>query len=317
MFNIPLVTPALGHIFKFLYDLTHNFGMTIILFTLITRAAMLPLSIKQQKSSLKMVRIKPKMDAIQKKYKNNKDKLNQAMQDLYKEEGYNPLSGCLPSLLPLVILFGLFRVIYMPLTYALNLSEDVISKAGEIVTGILEKPVGNMEQIQIITNINNRAFVEMDGFDKIRTFAENFKIFNLPLTGTPSISNPSLWWILPILCGVTAFLSGFISQKMNPAMKMNDQPGMGGMGKMMMYGMPLFSVWIAFTVPAGIGFYWLISNLVMILQTVLMNYWHNPNKIIAQMEAEEAARPPKKKVKKQEKEQLSEARKQALSDFDE
>lgn len=325
--DIPIITPALGFVMRLCFNIVKNYGFAIILFTVIVRLLMAPLSIKQQKGTLKMVRLKPKIDALNKKYSNNKEKLNQEMMALYQKEHYNPMSGCLPSLIQLPILFGLIGVIYKPLKYILNIPQDVISQILS-TAGLAENNV--YSEINVIEQFvnNNGIFGDIatqypDAYEKIVGFSGSFKFLGLDLLGvTNPLSEQGSWasmlWLIPILSGAFAFLSSFLSQKMN-VMSANGENPMGGGMKMMLYIMPLFSAWIAFTVPAGVGFYWVCSNLVMIAQMLILNKIYNPKKLLAQIEAEEASKPKSKRgIEKMEKEKKIQIEsKKDMSDFDE
>lgn len=131
-----LGTP-LGWILSFFYNLAQNYGLALILFTLFTRLILLPLSIKQQKGLVKMAMFRPKMEEIQKKYAKNPTKMNEELSNLYAREGYNPLSGCLPTLIQFPILFGLIDVIYNPLTHLLKMNKEVIQTAITITNTVL------------------------------------------------------------------------------------------------------------------------------------------------------------------------------------
>ncbi|MCI5802015.1 MAG: YidC/Oxa1 family membrane protein insertase, partial [Oscillospiraceae bacterium] len=129
----------LGWIMWFCYLVVRNYGIALILFTLLTKLMLLPFAVKQQKSTIKMAIFKPKMDAIQKAYGNNKEKLNEELMKLYEKEGYNPMSGCMPMLIQFPILFGLIDVVYKPLTHILRLSSAEITIATDAAKGLMEK----------------------------------------------------------------------------------------------------------------------------------------------------------------------------------
>ena len=131
----------LGLIMRLLYNILHSYGWSLILFTLLVRLVLVPLSIKQQKSSAKMAAIQPQMQEIQKMYAKNQTKMNEELQKLYQREKYNPAGGCLPMLITLLVLFGLIDVIYNPMQHILGISADVITQATEIMKGSRLQPV--------------------------------------------------------------------------------------------------------------------------------------------------------------------------------
>ena len=126
----------LGFIMWLCYLVVRNYAVALLLFTIITKLALFPLSLKQQKSMVKMKLFQPKVEELQKKYAKNKEKLNEETMKLYQEEGYNPMSGCLPSLIQFPLLFGMIDVVYRPLTHIAHLSKDLINQAMEIVTSL-------------------------------------------------------------------------------------------------------------------------------------------------------------------------------------
>ena len=132
LFNTIICYP-LGAVIKFFFNFTQNYALLLVLFTIVVRFCLFPLAIKQQKSSAEMLRMKPKMDKLQKKYAKDKTKLQEEMSKLYAEEGYNPLSGCLPLLIQMPILYGLYQVVYYPLTYIMWFSNDKVNKIADIL----------------------------------------------------------------------------------------------------------------------------------------------------------------------------------------
>lgn len=211
------------------------------------------------------------------------------------------MKGCLPMLIQFVILFGIIDVVYKPLTHILHLSKDVITKAAEIIGG----NAGAMnQQLKIVDAIQQdpSKFSELgqNVIDKVNSLDLNFLGLNLG-----SVPNwTSILIIIPILAGIFSFLQMFVSMKMNP---MGETPGAGSM-KMMMFVMPIFSVWITFSVPVGVGIYWILTYVVGIGQVLLLNKLYNPKELreqaIAEMEERQKARKKpvvKKEIKKDEK----------------
>ena len=269
----------LGWIMWLLYTVIPNYGICLILFTVMVRAILFPLSIKQQKSSAKMSVFQPKMTEIQKKYANNKEKQQEEMMKLYQDHGYNPMSGCLPLLIQFPILFGIIDVVYNPLKHILRIPSDVITQLSDIMSQHVAQFNSYQAELQIVSAIQNPdtagwfSSVGAEYVDKIANF--DYSLFGLNLGIVPEISLN--WMILvPILSGVTSFLVSLVSMKTNPSMNANQQSGC--MMKGMMYGMPLFSVWIAFTVPVGVGIYWIISNVLAGAQSIILNKMYSPSR---------------------------------------
>ena len=118
---------AFGLLLNFIYSFVSNYGLSIILFTILTKVILFPLSLKQQKSMVKMQQVQPKLKEIQEKYKSDQQRQSEETMKLYKEHGVNPMGGCLPLLIQLPILFALYRVMYQPLTYMLGKTAEEIA----------------------------------------------------------------------------------------------------------------------------------------------------------------------------------------------
>lgn len=294
----------LGFVMLGCYMITgNNYALAIVLFTLVTKLALLPLSIKQQKEQAKMNLFQPKLANIQKKYGNNREKYNQEVQKLYDEEGYNPMSGCLPSLIQFPILFGVIDVVYKPIYHILRVSNTVINEMIEAASAAGHEIASSSyySQIELMKAVKAtpEAFSAFDGdiVSKIQNF--NMNLFGLDLSVVPQFSltyeGSFNWYILiPIICGVFQLVQSIFSMRMNGT---QEQSG-GGMMKGMMYLMPLFSAYICFIVPAGVGFYWSVSAILALLQTVFLHIFYNPKKMAAQIQAELDAQKEAKRQKR-------------------
>ncbi len=303
----------IGQLMRWLYAFIPNYGVAIILFTIVLKIVLFPLAMRQQKGSMAMVRLKPYQDELMKKYGSNKQKYNEELQKLYQREGYNPMSSCLPTLIQMPLIFMMYTIVRRPLTFMANWS----------LTEIWQTAVREFG----ITTTDKGATI-LDGFAKgVNITAENFNRYESQILSrlkNPPINTrflgldlslvPKEVWktaafmilIIPILSGVTSFLMSWLSQKKNPAQQAAGDAG--GSMKMMLYIMPLFSLYIAFIVPAGLGLYWLTSNALGIAQLFLLNKIYDPKK-------EEAAAYAKIEAQKRlEKEKKSEsARKKQMA----
>ncbi len=294
----------LGWIMWACYKLISNYGVALIFFTIITRLLLVPTAIKQQKSTVRLRMIQPKVNELQKKYANNRNKLNEELTALYAQENYNPASGCLPMLIQLPILFGLIDVIYKPLTHILRLPADVIKAASDIVSqaGQTTGMATHSMQISVIGAVkqNPSAFSQLgaDVVEKITSLDLSF--LGLNLTERPTLAF-NLMIIIPILSGVTSLAISLVSMKTSG---MGDNAAGAATGKSMMYMMPLLSLWFTMQVPAGVGFYWIISNLLMLAQTLLLNRFYNPAEIAAKYEEEERERKERERQEKIEAKRL-------------
>ncbi len=291
----------LGFIMMGVYMVSGNsYALALSLFTIVTKIALLPLSIKQQKEQAKMAVFQPKLQAIQKKYGNNKERYNEEVQKLYTEEGYNPMSGCLPSLIQFPILFGVIDVVYKPLYHILRMSNSAIQELVEMAKAAGQTFSGDYyAQIQLIDLVKNKReiFEGVDAavLDKIAEFDMN--LFGLNLGVKPEFAltyeGGFNWYLLiPLACVVFQFAQTIFMQKSNP-----QQQGAGAMN-IMLYMMPLMSAYIAFIVPAGVGFYWALSAVVQMIQTIAFHFFLNPKKMAAQMEAELEAEKEEKRQKR-------------------
>ena len=299
-----IIATPLGWIMSAMYSVIENYGIVLILFTVLVKVLMFPLSVKQQKASAKMAVFQPKIQEIQKKYEKNKAKQQEEIMKFSEAHGYNPMSGCLPMLLPFILLFGFIDVIYRPLKYILHISTDTIDKMAEILKNAGATVTAGRADLSIITHIANYKDALLEGgidsgiVDSVLNF--DYSLFGLDLSAVPT------WafnWLLlvPILSGVTAFLSSMVSMKMNPAT--SEQAGAGSL-KVMMYIMPLFSVWICFSFPVGVGIYWIISNLLSALQSVILYKIYSPERFKKELEEKMQAEAEKKKEERAQRKKM-------------
>ena len=323
---INIIAMPLGFIMKLIYGWVGNYGIAIILFTLFTKLILLPVSYKQQKNSARLQLINPKLKKLQEKYKDKPEKMQLEQTKLYQEENINPYSSCLTSFIPLILLWGVLAVVYKPMSYIMDYKEDVINEAKSIVISIDDDPAeaektisrnGMRQELLIMEKVlqNPEKFIaviedgkvtvkDKDGNDieqkltaidaqfvpKVQEFAKTFVIGSTNLSETPNI-NPTknstvFLFLIPILSGLTQLAltvyMQYMQKKRNPGM-----PSMGALN-LMLYFMPLFSVWLAFTVPAGVGFYWLCSSAFSFIQSVALYAWFNDARVERIGEAERA-----------------------------
>lgn len=300
----------LGWIMWAIYHIVPIYGLALIIFTLLTKALLVPLMVKQQKSMAKQQAFQPRMTEIQNKYKNNKEKMNEEMMKLYEEEGYNPMSGCLPMLIQFPILFGLIDVIYNPLKHILRLSTDLIDQAMEIVNSLGAATAASYtREITVINAVqsNPDAFGALgaDVVQKIQSL--NFNFLGIDLTQVPTFVFNALL-IIPILSGATSLLIGLQSMRQQKRMANGQKaPGSGMMNGMMLM-MPVMSLVIAFQVPAGVGLYWIMSNVFSMGQTMWLNKKYNPKEMAEKAAAEaEARREENRRLKAEAKAKLRES----------
>ncbi len=278
------------------YNLTDSYIIAIILLTVIIRCALLPASISQQKNSAKQVRLTAKVNKIKQKYAGNQRKIQEETQALYQREGFGAANmGCMPLLIQMIVMIGLYGVIYTPLTAVLQFSNttidgmktvmaDVVKAAGKNSSRMIEIPLlkeaANYKEELLAENV-----LTEQSFAEVTDFLERFKFLGLDLSLTPDKSNPDALWLIPILAFATAMLSSIFmymkQRKQNPEMAKN--PSMGCMTFMS----PFMSLVFTFMFPAGVGFYWIVSNVLSFIQQVVLTYFYSPKKVIAQQMVDE------------------------------
>lgn len=273
IFGILIVRPF-GLALTALYNVIGSYGLAVIIFALIVKLVLLPFAYKGKKSMLKMNKVQKQLAELQKKYANNRVKLNEEMQKLYDREGVSPMSGCLPSFLPLPIMMGLYYAVVKPMTFMMGLSSSDINMLAAKVG--IEVTAQNSFTVQPqIAQACNQFFDAAGNLDPAiaslsenianNLFPINFHFFGLNLADKPTFTF-SVLLLIPILSGATAFLSSYIMQKMQGA---NASAANSSM-KTMLYLMPLMSVWFGFQFPAAIGIYWIFNNVISCVQEVVM-----------------------------------------------
>lgn len=279
---------------RLFYSLTGSYGVALILFTLVIKLIMLPFQMKSKKSMIRMNRMSGKMQELQKKYANNQAKYAEEMQKLYAEEGVSPMSGCLWSFLPLPILLALYSIIRQPIVYFMNFGGraaglEVVEKARELIEGAGMELTANAayEQIEISTiiNANFPEFIaEHPGW-----FHVNYGFLGLDLTAMPwnAVKSFQPKWavigliLIPILAGASQLLMSAVTMKQQP----QQEGAAASSTKTMMYMMPLFSVYIAFMMPAALGVYWIAQSVFSLIQEIILGRFYNKK-----LEEEENAR---------------------------
>lgn len=274
LFNI--INIPLGWVLEFLARLFGgNFAASVFVFTLLANVALIPLSIKSQKSSVQQTRIKPKLDELKKRYGDDKQKYSEAMQQLYGEENVSMSGGCLPMILRLVLMMSIYWLIMSPLSYLLHVDSATISEAAKQ----LDIAANGRSELQIIEAVRNGTLNIPEIADKLGNL--NFNLFGLNLTQTPKFSfdifhDAQLIWVMPIIAFLaqmlTSALSMMMQKKINP-----DAPNMAGM----MLTMPLISLFIGFSLPGGVTFYWACSSLIGGLIQLAVQQFYGPHKMLS------------------------------------
>ena len=289
-----------GYLLNFFYELTSNYGIAIIIFSVLLRLILIPITIKQQTTMKKSAKMQEKMKEIQTKYKNNPEKLNQETIELYKTEKMSPFSGCFSAILQLLIILSVFWLVSQPLTYMKKVDKQVIADYKTKITEENEGQKATYPEIQIISkieseyqeinkeleneNVENREELESkkENFEKMRI---NMEFLGLDLSKVPTQNLGDFRvYVIPVLYVITSFVSikittmaqkkankkkDVIVQNENNSDEMLDS--MQQMNNSMLYMTPIMSISIAAIAPLGLALYWLISNILMIVERLIIN----------------------------------------------
>ena len=281
-----------GYLLEFLYNLINNYGLAIILFTIIIKLLLLPLSIKQQRTMKKSAKLQEKMKTIQFKYKNDPEKMNKEVMELYKNEKMSPFSGCLTAIIQFLLLLSIFYLVRSPLTYMEKLSKYDINK---YVTQLQEEGKISSSvypEIDVIREYNwlKEKNPEDSNIDKVNL---QMNLFGLDLSKVPQQNMADYTvYIIPVLYILSSFISirmttamqqkqqeekkeniidGETGKELVPEEESNEMDAVMQTNKMMSWMMPIMSISIAFVAPLGLALYWLMSNILMILERLVLN----------------------------------------------
>ncbi|MFR1972243.1 MAG: YidC/Oxa1 family membrane protein insertase [Clostridia bacterium] len=281
-----------GYLLNFLYNLFNNYGIAIIVFTILLRIILIPITVSQQKSMKKNAKVQEKMKEIQKKYKNNPEKLNQETIELYKREKVSPFSGCLSSIIQIILIISVFWLVSKPLTYMKKVDSNKVNEYIEQIK-TEEGKTSAYPEIQVIQTKSaedSEVAINMDflGLDLSKVPNQNLKDITV--------------YIIPVLYVITSFVSIKMTNNMQDKAKEkkkadkekkaaenkeNDEEkaliseeeakseeameAMQDMTKSMNYMIPIMSITIAFIAPLGLALYWLVSNIAMIIERIIIN----------------------------------------------
>ncbi|MGN0519211.1 MAG: YidC/Oxa1 family membrane protein insertase [Candidatus Fimenecus sp.] len=282
-----------GWVISLFYALTGNYLLSIFCLTVIVRLCLLPSAISQQKGMAKQARLQPKLRRIQKKYEGNQQKIQEETQALYQREGTSAMtSGCLPTLIQLPIMIGLFQVNYHPFSMVLRLPTDVVTALKAAAEPLVSAAQNNSYRMELyalehFSEIDKASIAGLteEMIAKVELFIERFSLFGLDLSVTPDYKNPSIYWIVPIVSGLIALGMSLYSQyrqkKTNPEMGKNPM-----MGCMTLY-MPAMQIFFAFLFPVSVGIYTIMSSGLSFIQMVILNHIYAPKKVLARVMVEE------------------------------
>ena len=276
-----------GYLLWGLYMLFKNYGIAIIFFTVIVKMLMFPFTLKSQKSMAAQSRLAGKQKELQQRYANNQQKYQEELQKLYQKEGINPGSGCLTTMLPLPIMLGIYYSVIYPLSNTLHVAKDSVAKATDFVSRLpgVVTTTSQYVELEIVKNFaaleEHLTMFSPEDIEKIEFFSRGFKFLGLDLLASPKGSGfASMMWIIPVLALLSYWAQTFIMQKLQ-----QQQQEQQGCMKLMLYGMPLLSAYWAFIMPGAVGFYWIISAIVGLGQSVLQHKFFSAEQVSAKDEA--------------------------------
>jgi YidC/Oxa1 family membrane protein insertase len=300
------IAKPFGWLLMALYELTKNYGAAILLFALVVKVVLLYFSAKSKKSIMRSTRFTPYLKELEAKYEGNKQKYQEEVSRLYKEEHINPMGGCLWSLLPFPILLALYRAIRFPITIMMGVPAEAYEKIKNVLYAMGYEAAGGLRstayaqifESQFITQHFER-FAHLS--EKLRTLDYSFLGMNLGEQPnwrfwTFGQDGAALWpqlglFLIPVLSAVLSWLQSKISQDQTP--QTNDQAA--GSTKTMMMIMPIMSLWIGFAMPGALGLYWIAGSVLQIIQDVVLGKIFNK-----QLDAEDAERNARLRAREQE-----------------
>jgi YidC/Oxa1 family membrane protein insertase len=279
IFNTIITTPF-SWIFMVLYNFCHSYGLALILFSLIVKLILLPFSIKSKRNMVKMGRLSPKLKALEKQYKNDRNKYAEETQKLYKRYGINPMGGCLWSILPLPIMLGLYSVIRQPLTNLMKLTADQIGLVKTTLQGlgVTVNSAGAYGEISLAQQVSQHLPEVQKAVPEV--FGINYNFLGLDLAAQPSLDfiKTGAWtlaavglFLLPIISGVVSFFSMKAATKSNAAPNDDGEKSVADKTTQKMnWFMPVISIYIGFVMPAGLCIYWIANSVFSIVQEVVL-----------------------------------------------
>ena len=292
-----LVTVPFGWLLGVLYDVTSNYGIAMILFALIVQTVLLPIRAKSKKSMMKMSRLQPRIQEIQRKYANDQQKQNEAIQKLQQEEGASMgMGGCLWSLVPMLILIPLFTVIRQPMLYILGESAEVTQQIIDVIKAAnADLFSGHVAYEQVIAagaipQYAAEIQAAIPGISPDTLAGINFNFLGINLGAIPQFNVFASTWVwdwahiglflIPVVSAGSQLLQMLVSQKTNDSVITNEKgvkdeevaknSQTAQSNKMMMWMFPLMSLWIGFTVSAGLSLYWFIGGVYSMISDAIM-----------------------------------------------
>ena len=292
-----IIQVPFGYLLDWLYQLSGSYGFALIVFSVVVQLVMLPMTAKSKKSMMKMSRLTPQLQEIQRRYANDPARQNQAMQDLYREEGVSMGGGCLWSFVPMLLLLPLYTVVRQPIVYMLHENMEVANQVVEVIKGINPELFGGnayyhqMIAAQYIPQYAEAIKAAIPAIGDIALEGINFGFIGIDLGAVPQFNVFASTWawnwahigaLLIALCSAGyQVVSMLIMQRMNDSL-VTDKDGIqdketaensqtAQTNKVMMWTMPLMMLWIGFTVPCALSLYWFVGGVVRTVEDVILN----------------------------------------------
>ena len=293
-----IATPF-GWLMRQFYALTGNFGLAVILFSLAVTIVLLPFMAKSKKGMMRMTRLQPKLMELQKKHEGNQQKLNEEIAKLYRQEKASPMGGCLWTLLPFPILLALYRAVIKPLTIVMGVPDELLAEGGALLNRLNELGFTLAEGANsYYAQIYQSEFITAN-FDQFAGISDklipmDFNFLGLNLAATPNWHfwafdfSEGVWpviglFLIPIISAALSYLSMQISQKVNGTTATTAQAQ--STNRMMVWMMPLMSLWLGFTLPAAMGIYWIMNSITGIIRDTALTAYYKKK-----LDAEDAVR---------------------------
>lgn len=278
-----------GFVIGIFYAITGHYILSIFFLLLLVRLLLLPSAIKQQKSMAMQQRLQPKLRRIREKYGNDQQKIQQETQALYQQEGFSSMGGgCLPMLIQLPVMLGLYQVNLHPFSMVLrNIPKTVIDQLCAVAVTLGENAYEKNSfraELTALTHWDKIDKTAITGLtpeiiNKIETFKNNFTFLGFDLSQSPDVHTFNKYWIIPIVSGIIALATAIYSlirqKKTNPDMAKN--PSMG----CMMLFTPVMQIYFAFLFPISIGIYIIMSSIISFIQMIALNHIYSPKKVLA------------------------------------
>ncbi len=280
-----MITQAIGNAFGWImygcWKVFHNYGICIIFFTVITKIILMPISVMVQKNSIKMVKMYPEMNRIKAKYFGSKDLISEEQYKLYQKEKYHPMLDLVPVVMQLVILMGVVDVIYRPISHLLHVSKESVDLMVNTYCRMADvSPEISSIQVQVVDSIKNPVYMDAYRQGMPEEILNAIAGIDMSFWGINLGAIPSQVWgitiVIPLLAALSSCVMCYAQNKVNV---LQSEQGKINQATTLLISVGL-SLYLGFFVPAGVGVYWILSNLIAILTLFLLNACINPKKYI-------------------------------------